>query len=129
MSAVGELETLGKLGGHLGIRQALRTGFRDHDEIHCRLNLGLPDPESLPKEPLDPIPYHRVANSLANRHPEPRTRGRGGSTYQDEMRRVAPASVALHMKKLGALPEPARLRVPRVRHEAISRVVSEGWRR
>jgi hypothetical protein len=65
-----EIESSRELGGRLGMCECLRTGLRDHYDIHRGADVRLTMTERFTQEPLHPVAHHRVADPLADGDPE-----------------------------------------------------------
>src|SRR5690242_18843382 len=104
-----EVEASREFGGRLGIGQCLRTGFRDHDQVDHRMQVGSTGPEQLAHDALHPVPDDRIADPLAHRYTEPRLRAGGGVSDENEVCGVTPAPLTLDPKVLAPTAHACRL--------------------
>ena len=94
-------------------RQLAGVGARDEHEVVAAGQLVGRRPERLAQQPLHPVALDRAADLAADRHAEPRRRGRGASgareRVDDEVAGRARAPLAVDAVELRAAGEPAAL--------------------
>jgi hypothetical protein len=104
-----KLQGLLEFGGRLGIREIVRAGFGDDDDVVGAVAFAASAAKDLPHDSLYAIASDRVADARAHRDAEPRRATVRRLAHDDEVGRVTAAPAALHGEEFPATAKPCCL--------------------
>jgi hypothetical protein len=119
-----DLQSSLEFGGRLGIREVVRAGLGDDDNVCRSRDLVAAMAENFPDQAFHAVARDGAANPRADRDAETRTIRGAGVTHDDEVRRMPGPPCALHSEEVPATTEPRRLGKGRVAHHPITPAAS-----
>jgi len=101
-----KLEGLLEFGGRLGIREIVRAGFGDDDDVAGRAEFATSAAKDLPHHSLHAIASDSVADARAHRDAESRRAEIRRLSNDNEVRRVTASSTPLHGEEFPTTAKP-----------------------